>query len=180
MSDRRSDGPRDRRDPASSSGSSPIDDGRSQQAEDRSGPQYSADRPAPPTDDLHRRPFAMRLARSLARRTDPQGVVVGVYGAWGEGKSTMLEYLVDELQKASHIICVRFNPWLYNDYASAQVSFFQNSFSSTRQGVEDQKGTSRPGNKGICNLAQAHWLWCVRYYKGDDRKVQFNGRGYST
>lgn len=85
--------------------------------------ELSADRPLVSADDdaLGRRPFAERIARSLAERKDPESLVIGVYGKWGEGKSTVLNFIeahltADEQSKENDgqkIKVIRFNPWLF-------------------------------------------------------------------
>ncbi|PNY79174.1 KAP family P-loop NTPase fold protein [Deinococcus koreensis] len=73
------------------------------------------DRPSASGDDLyHRRTFVRRLTQAVARRTQTSPFIIGIEGAWGEGKSTVLEYMAQELH-ANHrdVVLVRFNPWAY-------------------------------------------------------------------
>jgi hypothetical protein len=66
-------------------------------------------------DVLHRDQFARRLMRTLISEQTRKatGNVVGLAGSWGAGKSSLLnfveEQILDEYPKA---IVVRFNPWL--------------------------------------------------------------------
>src|SRR5215210_5956235 len=60
-------------------------------------PSYAPDHPikARNEDRFQRWGFAKRIADTIARRGDPRGLVVGIFGAWGEGKTSVLN-LVDE------------------------------------------------------------------------------------
>ncbi len=83
-------------------------------------------------DLLGRAPFARRVAETiLARRHDSSSLVIGIYGSWGSGKSSVLELMAKELRHPKHIgkpeesaIVVRFNPWYFNDESELIRSFF--------------------------------------------------------
>lgn len=68
------------------------------------------------TDDLlSRSSFASRLCRTLidAETRVSSGVVVGISGPWGSGKSSVLNLIYNELtSEFSNAIVVRFDPWL--------------------------------------------------------------------
>lgn len=81
---------------------------------------------AEPSLDLFKRwPFAQRLAQIISSRTDPSSIVIGIYGAWGEGKTTVLNFIEYELKKSEAIICVKFNPWRFTNETVLIMSFFQ-------------------------------------------------------
>ncbi len=69
-------------------------------------------------DRFGRQPFAARIAATILKRRDPASLVIGLYGAWGTGKSSVLNLLEDELRHYRHVgtgdevVVVRFNPWL--------------------------------------------------------------------
>ena len=79
----------------------------------------------PNLDRFRRWPFAQRIAQTIAARNDPSCIVVGVYGAWGEGKTTVLNFIQRELQNLPTIVPVKFNPWRFGDEASLLRSFFK-------------------------------------------------------
>jgi len=66
-------------------------------------------------DRLERGGFVLRLVDALVSRTARRstGVVVGIVGPWGSGKSSVLNLLEDQL-RASYPrgVVVRFDPWL--------------------------------------------------------------------
>jgi hypothetical protein len=66
-------------------------------------------------DSLGRVPFATALARSLALPKDAPGLVVGIEGSWGSGKSTLIRMITKELDEVtgnSRPLVVPFNPWM--------------------------------------------------------------------
>ena len=73
----------------------------------------------PAADRLGRHSFAQRLASTLAERDNRSSIVVGLYGPWGDGKSTVLSFVEKFLQSREphkrNIRIVKFNPWLYVD-----------------------------------------------------------------
>lgn len=74
-----------------------------------------ADRPNAGSNDLYnRKSFVRRLTQAVARRPGHEPFIIGIEGSWGEGKSTVLEYMAQEL--VTHhpdVTLVRFNPWTY-------------------------------------------------------------------
>ncbi|MFE3328840.1 P-loop NTPase fold protein [Streptomyces sp. NPDC059176] len=76
-------------------------------------------------DRLERKGFALRLARTLAERTGDRGYVVGLYGRWGEGKSTVLNFVRHGLAAypAEQVTVVEFNPWFDSDETHLYAEF---------------------------------------------------------
>ncbi|MDZ7957502.1 MAG: P-loop NTPase fold protein [Aulosira sp. DedQUE10] len=69
----------------------------------------------PVSDRLGYAPFAKHLADSICKMNFTGGFVIAVYGHWGFGKSTLLNFLVHYLQEKpedEQPIIVSFNPWL--------------------------------------------------------------------
>lgn len=81
---------------------------------------YSSDQPITRrADDLfNRAPFSSRIATTIASRKDPASLVVGLYGPWGDGKTSVLEMMREELANHAHVIVATFNPW---HFASQEV-----------------------------------------------------------
>jgi hypothetical protein len=84
----------------------------------------------PSRDRFKRFPFAKRIAETLARRSDPASLVVAIQGKWGEGKTTVLDYIYDVLSLDENIfgniVPVRFNPWRFRDESDLLTGFFAN------------------------------------------------------
>lgn len=87
---------------------------------------YVTDAPIsnPAEDRFSRWPFAKRIADTIASRTDPSSLVIAIYGAWGDGKTTVLNFVDRELSTLEDVVVVRFNPWRFPDEATLLRSFF--------------------------------------------------------
>lgn len=73
------------------------------------GPSYAADQPIDSKlqDRLARWPFAQRLAQTIAHRTDPNSLVVGIYGVWGDGKTSVLRMMQGASLATGRVTIVR-------------------------------------------------------------------------
>ena len=89
--------------------------------------EYSADAPAKTSgeDRFQRWPFAQRIARVIATRKDPESLVIGINGAWGEGKTTVFYFIEEELKEHPNVVTFRFNPWRFPDESKLVRDFFQ-------------------------------------------------------
>jgi hypothetical protein len=88
---------------------------------------FTSDIPAS-QDLFKRRKFAERVAQTLARRTDPASLVVAIHGKWGEGKTTVLNFIYEELEKEgifASVVPVKFNPWSFRDEAELLEGYFK-------------------------------------------------------
>lgn len=87
---------------------------------------YSADHPIATLaeDRFNRWPFASRIADTLATRADPSSVVVGIYGPWGDGKTSVLGLMETALKAYSNVVIVRFNPWYFSTQDALLRGFF--------------------------------------------------------
>jgi len=103
--------------------------------------QYVADQPiaSKNEDKFNRAPFATRIAETLATRSDPSSIVVGLYGPWGDGKTSVLEMMQEELKTHDDIIVVRFNPWHFQTEDLLLRGFFAT--------LADAMGRSLPNMK---------------------------------
>ena len=77
-------------------------------------------------DDFKRKPFAREISNIIASRRNPSSIVIGIYGKWGEGKTTVLNFIQKELEKYEDIICIQYNPWYYSDEVTLLRNFFDN------------------------------------------------------
>jgi hypothetical protein len=74
---------------------------------------FLADTPAKPEkDELGRLAFAREVTSTISRSPKDSSVVIAIEGSWGEGKTSVLEWVSSELalQEPTPII-VRFDPW---------------------------------------------------------------------
>jgi hypothetical protein len=87
-----------------------------------------ADRPITSAkDDLFDRgPFAKQIAQVIATRSDPSSLVVGLYGPWGDGKTSTLGMVKEALASNPDVIVIDYNPWFYGtDPDAITRSFFK-------------------------------------------------------
>ncbi|NKA95838.1 NTPase [Ralstonia solanacearum] len=87
---------------------------------------YSADQPirSKAEDRFNRAPFASRIAETIAARTEPSSIVIGLYGAWGDGKTSTLQMMEEDLATRPHVVVVKFNPWHFQSEESLLKGFF--------------------------------------------------------
>lgn len=90
----------------------------------------------PDDDVLGRRDFTRRLARTLAQPPGPDSLVVGLYGAWGTGKTTLLNFVAHELRSLTQsVVTVRFEAWRFSNETEMLVAFFAQLASALDQSV---------------------------------------------
>lgn len=81
----------------------------------------------PGRDRLGYAPFAKLLAESIEKMTAPKGLVIGIYGEWGSGKTTVVGFIKSYLNAstdASAPLIITFNPWWYTGSEALLVGFF--------------------------------------------------------
>lgn len=77
-----------------------------------SAPAFESDQPAT-IDAFGRKAFAGALARSLCLPAHAPGLIVGLEGEWGVGKSTLINFVKAALAGGDQkVLLVEFNPWL--------------------------------------------------------------------
>lgn len=86
---------------------------------------FSDDPVSLPKDDfLYRDRFAERIYRHIEAL--PEGsnrFVIGLYGGWGEGKTSVLNLLGRKIDVNPSLLVVRFNPWHFNSARSVTDAF---------------------------------------------------------
>lgn len=86
---------------------------------------FVSDDPELERDDFKRKPFAQQISNIIISRRESSSIVVGIYGEWGEGKTTILNFIEGELKRRENIICIRYNPWYYSDEVMLLQDFFE-------------------------------------------------------
>ncbi len=91
--------------------------------------QLSPDRPGedPASDRLGYSPFAKHLADSILRLPSTEGMVIAVYGTWGAGKTTVLNYIryyIGQAPQKQQPALVTFNPWWFSGTEDLIRGFF--------------------------------------------------------
>ncbi len=86
---------------------------------------YSDDPITSDEDDiLGRVPFVDRLLGQILKLPSPSSFVFGLYGSWGEGKTSVLTLLQLRLSKTPAVITVSFNPWYFADETALIQAFY--------------------------------------------------------
>ena len=90
-------------------------------------PDYSSDAPlsSPDGDVFQRWPFSKQIAHVIRDRKGTGSLVVGLYGSWGEGKTTVLNFVEHALKEEENVVVVRFNPWRFGNEETLIRSFFE-------------------------------------------------------
>jgi len=78
---------------------------------------YTSDKPIlnKENDAFQRFEFSKRIADTISERKNQDSIVFGIFGIWGEGKSTVLNFINQELMTSGNILTLSFNPWRYGD-----------------------------------------------------------------
>jgi hypothetical protein len=105
-------------------------------------PDYLADAPvcSPADDLLGRATFAQNLAGALLAMPRDTGFVVGLHGAWGTGKSSLINFILHYLAESAgdDVVTVRFNPWWFSGEGDLLVSFLS-QFAAALSSSESKK-----------------------------------------
>jgi predicted KAP-like P-loop ATPase len=80
-------------------------------------------------DRLSRSNFVRRLADTLLAWQSDKSLVIGLYGPWGSGKSSVLKMLADvirnepRLEQNDRVLLIEFDPWFFNSAEQLLKSF---------------------------------------------------------
>jgi len=75
-------------------------------------------------DKFQRYNFSKRIADTISSSATRDSVVVGIYGKWGEGKTSVINFILSELKGQNDIVSVKFNPWRFPNEQALLSSFF--------------------------------------------------------
>lgn len=99
-------------------------------------------------DKFQRYNFSKRIAETIINRTSSDSIVIGLYGAWGEGKTSVLNFIKQELNPHHpSVIHFTFNPWRFTDEAALLTSFFNTLASELRQSLIEESATEEKSKK---------------------------------
>lgn len=93
---------------------------------------YSTDRPIDTCEQdlLGRASFSKQLGRAIYDYNGKDGLVIGLYGKWGSGKTSVINMAVNEMitlakQENNMALVMKFAPWNYSDKDNLISIFFQ-------------------------------------------------------
>jgi len=116
-------------------------------------------------DELERDPFVRRLASALVDRKTgkSRGVVIGITGPWGSGKSSILNLLRERLKADQpEAVVVSFDPWLIsgrNDLISEFINELLATIKSEPRSAKKLKNLTNTITKYGEQIAPAVKLW---------------------
>lgn len=88
----------------------------------------SADEPIATSkaDKFGRVDFAKGLAEALVKVPNSESFTVGLYGAWGSGKTSVIKMAEEYLAKnyKDDVVVINFNPWLFTTIENLHTAFF--------------------------------------------------------
>jgi len=90
-------------------------------------------------DAFSRTDFTSRVSELIINRKDPRSIVVGIYGEWGVGKTTVLNYIDEALSNRGNIVTVWFNPWHFDDENYLIRSYFQTLAAALGRSLKNNK-----------------------------------------
>ncbi|NVO33063.1 KAP family P-loop NTPase fold protein [Hymenobacter lapidiphilus] len=74
-------------------------------------------------DEFQRYEFAKRIANTILSQGNHESLAIGLYGQWGEGKTSVLNFIWKELNEPGTIRML-FNPWRYEGEDEILIAFF--------------------------------------------------------
>lgn len=90
---------------------------------------YSSDKPISKISEdlLGRVPFSFQLAKAINNYNENSGLVIGIYGGWGTGKTSIINMIENEISnfEDDKTIFIRFSPWNYSDKDNLIRLFFE-------------------------------------------------------
>lgn len=136
---------------------------------------YNSDNPisTKANDRFNRSAFSSRIAETLANRIDPSSIVIGLYGAWGDGKTSVLEMMAETLSNHQHVITIKFNPWQFQSEDLLLRGFFATlaqSLDKSLPNLKEKIGTLLTKYGSLLSLASVTIGSVVRIAPGDAAK----------
>jgi predicted KAP-like P-loop ATPase len=132
-------------------------------------PAYISDRPAD-CDTLGRSHFAKSLAHSLLFVNAGDGLVVGIEGGWGTGKSTVIGFVKKKLPEGDDTdlkpIIVDFNPWLVSNTGALVESLIMQIAASIHLDAKSPEKSIKAGQKLFGYVGLLKHLKYLKYIPG--------------
>ncbi|WP_074555628.1 KAP family P-loop NTPase fold protein [Bacillus cereus] len=100
----------------------------------------------PEEDRLERSDFVNRVVTSINSWKEKDSIIIGLYGEWGTGKTSVLNLMKKNLELEKNTVIVSFNPWYFKDEEQLILQFFNNLI------VEIEKNFSGEKSKLISNI----------------------------
>lgn len=83
-------------------------------------------------DMLGRAEVAHDFAKSIQKLNASDGIVAGVLGSWGSGKSSFINLMREEFDAKPSLAVIDFNPWMFSGTQQLVDMFFKEIASELR------------------------------------------------
>ncbi|MCB9062530.1 MAG: hypothetical protein H6622_13490 [Halobacteriovoraceae bacterium] len=105
---------------------------------------FSSDRPISQCSEdlLDRAKFSAELAKSISNWEEKDSLVLAIYGAWGDGKSSvknMIKERLSEKENNRSVSILEFNPWQWGNSEKITKAFFEELSSSLKESDDRQE-----------------------------------------
>lgn len=124
-------------------------------------------------DKLGRHLFATEIASGLVNsfKDNNESIVLGINGTWGSGKSTIINFIINEVERLTEkndeeIITIRFNPWMFSGQKELQNIFLKELFIK----LEFNKEKLKDASKKIADFLE-HLNWLKYIHSGTGEAV---------
>jgi len=116
--------------------------------------EYSNDVPLvnPEDDLLNRRKFSQKIAELILNRKDNDCLVVSIMGSWGEGKTTVINF-INKIMLKENIIVINYNPWRYADEETMLKGFFNDLAHALGKSINNKEKIGKLIEKYSSSLA---------------------------
>ncbi|WP_027393525.1 KAP family P-loop NTPase fold protein [Aquimarina latercula] len=119
-------------------------------------------------DQLGRFPFATQIASGLVNSfgNNNDSIVLGINGTWGTGKSTLINFIVQEVERISleqekHAITLHFNPWMFSGQQELQKIFLSKLFVK----LGNDKTLLKEASEKIADILE-YFDWIKNFHSG--------------
>lgn len=124
---------------------------------------YNSDRPISELkeDLLGRSSFSRQLGDAIINYKGHDGLVIGLFGKWGTGKTSVVNMAINEIESHERenreTLIMRFSPWYYSDQDNLRTLFFENLSQVIKDGGTDNEALSKVG-KALKDYSEAFEL----------------------
>lgn len=105
-------------------------------------------------DLLNNEAIAKTIVRLLRDRPD-RPVTVGVHGAWGAGKSSVLEMIEAGFEGEEKVLCLKFNGWRFQGFEDAKIALIEGIVTGL---IEKRPGLTKAGEAVKDVFRRIDWL----------------------